>query len=136
MYLDESGTHDQSPISVMAGYLGTVTQWKRFEADWTALLRNAGVTHIHAVELFKRTKQFKGWKAEDANALAVSLDHVIARHLQLGFSVVIRDDDYKSIYKTGPKPRHFPKHSKYGLCFRACLICGPSYIASQVEESG
>ena len=44
-YLDESGTHDQSPISVMAGYLGTDTQWKQFEADWTALLRKAEVKH-------------------------------------------------------------------------------------------
>jgi hypothetical protein len=59
-HLDESGTHDQSPISVMAGYLGTATQWQRFETDWTALLRKAGVPHIHAVEPFKRTKQRVG----------------------------------------------------------------------------
>ena len=26
-YLDESGTHDTSPISIMAGYLGTAKQW-------------------------------------------------------------------------------------------------------------
>ena len=26
-YLDESGTHDTSPISIMAGYLGTAEQW-------------------------------------------------------------------------------------------------------------
>ena len=40
-YLDESGTHEASPISVMAGYLGTVDQWHAFEADWTALLQTA-----------------------------------------------------------------------------------------------
>jgi hypothetical protein len=47
-------------------------------------VNQAGVKHIHAVELFKRTKQFKGWKTEDVNALAVSLDYVITTHLQFG----------------------------------------------------
>lgn len=132
-YLDESGTHDQSPISVMAGYLGTATQWERFGADWTVLLRKAGIAHIHAVELFKRTKQFKGWKAEDVNALAVSLDRVIATHLQVGWAVVVRDDDFKSIYRAGPHPRRLPKDTKYGVCFRAVLTCVPSYIASELR---
>jgi hypothetical protein len=91
----------------------------------------ASVKHIHAVELFKRTKQFKGWKAEDVNALAISLDGVIARHLQVGFSVIVRDDDYKTLYETGPHPRRLAKDTKYGVCFRACLAFVPSYIASE-----
>lgn len=52
-YLDESGTHDTSPISIMAGYLGTAKQWGAFDAEWIALLRSAGVGHVHAVDLFK-----------------------------------------------------------------------------------
>jgi hypothetical protein len=132
-YLDESGTHAQSPISVMAGYVGTATQWQRFEANWTALVRKAGVQFVHGVELSKRTGQFKGWRAEDVNALMVSLDGVIATHLQLGFSVIVRDDDYKSIYAAGPHPRHVPKDTKYGVCFRACLAFVPSLIASELK---
>src|SRR5215467_6676993 len=52
------------------------------------------------------------WKAEDVNALMISLDSIIATHLQLGFSVVVRDDDYKSVYGTGPHPRRVPKDTK------------------------
>jgi hypothetical protein len=33
------------------------------------------------------------------------LDGVIARYLQLGFSVIVRDDDYKNIYGAEPHPR-------------------------------
>jgi hypothetical protein len=58
-YLDESGTHETSPISVMAGYLGTADQWRAFDADWIALVQGAGLSHVHAVDLFKRTKQFR-----------------------------------------------------------------------------
>jgi hypothetical protein len=135
-YIDESGTHDSSPISVMAGYVGTTVQWERFNADWSALVRKAGVRFIHGVELSKRTGQFKGWKAEDVNALMISLDGVIAAHLQLGFSVIVRDDDYKSIYGAGPHPRRVPKDSKYGVCFRACLRFVPSFIASELKLEG
>ena len=135
-YLDESGTHDASPISVMAGYVGTAAQWTRFEADWTALLQKAGVGFIHGVELSKRTGQFKGWRAEAANALMVSLDKVIATHLKLGFSVIVRDDDYKSIYGAGPHPRRIQKDSKYGVCFRACLAFVPSLIAWELKLAG
>lgn len=134
-HLDESGTHTQSAISVMAGYVATSAQWERFGAYWTALLRKAGVQHIHAVELFKRTKQFKGWRAEDVNTLAIALDGVIARHLQLGFSVIIRDDDYKNIYGARPNPKRLPKDTKYGVCFRACLAFVPSFIASELKRA-
>ena len=134
--LDESGTHAESPISVMAGYVGTAAQWKHVEADWAALVAKAGVQHIHAVDLFRRTKQFRGWKPEDVNALALSLDSVIARYLQLGFSVIVRDDDYKNIYGAGPHPKRPVKDTKYGVCFRACLAFVPSFIASELKLAG
>jgi hypothetical protein len=52
-HLDESGTHDDSPISVMAGYVDNATRWKHFEADWAALVAKAGIRHIHTVDLLK-----------------------------------------------------------------------------------
>jgi hypothetical protein len=136
VHLDESGTHAASPISVMAGYVATAEQWKRVEADWAALVAKAGVRHIHAVDLFKRTKQFRGWKPEDVNAFALSLEDVIARHIELGFSIVVRDDDYRNIYGAGPHPNRSVKDTKYGVCFRACLAFVPSLIASELKLAG
>src|SRR5258708_6875504 len=133
--LDESGTHADWRISVMAGYVGTAAQWKHVEADWAALVAKAGVRHIHAVDLFRRTKQFRGWKSEDVDALALALDGVIARYLQLGF-VVIRDDNYKNTYGAGPHPKRPVKDTKYGVCFRACLAFVPSFIASELKLAG
>jgi len=125
-YLDESGTHDTSPISIMAGYLGTAEQWGAFDAEWMALLQRAGVWHVHAVDLFKRTRAFKGWPAEKVNAFAVQLDGVIARHLQLGFSVIVRDNDYRTIYAEGPKPRRSRLDSKMACAFGPALpLCHP-----------
>lgn len=133
-YIDESGTHDSSPIMTMGGCLGTSSQWTGFEADWNHLLDSAGVTSVHAVDLFKSTRQFRGWSTEIVNLFAISLDQVIAKHLQLGFSVVIRDDDYQSVYKSGASPKKIPQDSKYGVCFRACLAFMPSFIASEFGD--
>jgi hypothetical protein len=135
-HIDESGTHADSPISVMAGYVGNATQWKHFKTDWAALVARAGVRHIHAVDLLKSTKQFKGWKPEEVNTLVISLDNVIARHLQLGFAVIVRDDDYRNIYGAGPHPKRPPKDSKYGVLFRACLVFVPGVIASELKLVG
>jgi Protein of unknown function (DUF3800) len=136
VHIDESGTHADSPISVMAGYVDNATRWKHFEADWAVLVAKAGVRHIHTVDLLKHTKQFKGWKPEEVNALVTSLDNVIARHLQLGFSVIVRDDDYRNIYGAGPHPRRPQKDSKYGVLFRACLVFVPGVIASELKLVG
>ncbi|MGO8954514.1 MAG: DUF3800 domain-containing protein [Rhodomicrobium sp.] len=105
-------------------------------ACWSALLKEAGVQRFHAVELFKSTKQFKRWKPQDVNKFAVLLDQVIAKHLKLGFAVVIRDDDYKAPYKESSNPRRSRKDSKYSLCFRACLNFVPSFIADELAAAG
>lgn len=134
-HLDESGTHDSSPITVMAGYLATSGQWEEFDTDWSNLIRTAGVRHVHAVDLFKRTRQFKGWKAADVNSLAIALDRVIAQHLPVGFAVIVRDDDYRNIYGAGPQPKRARKDTKSAVCFRACLAFVPEYIVSGLKSA-
>jgi hypothetical protein len=76
-------------VSLSLKHLGTADQWRAFDAEWLALLETAGLCHVHTVDLFRRTRQFKEWPAERVNEFAVQLDGVIARHMRLGFSVVI-----------------------------------------------
>jgi hypothetical protein len=77
-----------------------------------------------------------GYSGRSKNAFAVQLDSVIARHMQMGFSVIIRHDDYRKIYVEGPRPRRSRLDSKYGACFEACLAFAPSYIASELQLAG
>jgi hypothetical protein len=37
-YLDESGTHDGSRLTVMAGWVGYTDRWRDFDRKWNALL--------------------------------------------------------------------------------------------------
>jgi len=57
--IDESGTHRSSPISVMAGYLGTASQWERFDGTWSELVRAAGLSRIHAADLVGRRNELE-----------------------------------------------------------------------------
>jgi hypothetical protein len=39
-YFDDSGTHDDSEVTVLAGLIGSCEQWDRFEAAWAEKLAN------------------------------------------------------------------------------------------------
>jgi hypothetical protein len=47
-YIDESGTHDDSPVTIMAAYLSSARRWAAFNAEWATFLGRLGVDHLHA----------------------------------------------------------------------------------------
>jgi len=47
-YIDESGTHDESPIVSVACYAGTPEQWASFIKDWCSVLKKSGLPYFHA----------------------------------------------------------------------------------------
>jgi hypothetical protein len=50
-YGDESGTHDESPAMMLAGYVSTLVQWNNFDAEWKRdLLRSGLPGYFHATE--------------------------------------------------------------------------------------
>lgn len=79
-YFDESGIHDDAPLCVMAGFIGSLRQWQRVEA---AYRRAAGADAydpgLHASQFFVRTPEgqhggpYKGWSNDRAEGLLESL---------------------------------------------------------------
>ena len=63
-FLDEAGTHAGSPITVMAGVLGTANQWRRFEAELTKLKSRYGFEVFHTKQFKARSGEFRDWSAE------------------------------------------------------------------------
>jgi hypothetical protein len=53
-YVDDSGTHDGSHNTVLAGYWGRLHQWKKFESAWRAVLDSEGIEEFHAKEFWPR----------------------------------------------------------------------------------
>jgi hypothetical protein len=120
-YLDESGTHDDSPIMLMGGFLASAKQWTRFNRKWRSFLKSSHLDYCHGKELVHRTKQFKGWSPEKCDGFVIEANRIIHEPLALGVTAVIRKDDYDSIYKAAPNPKKQRKDTKFGVLFRGCL---------------
>jgi hypothetical protein len=117
VYLDESGTHD-SPIMLMGGFLANEDQWKRFNDEWHSLLNASGVQYCHGKELVQGTGQFKNCPINKRLAFQDEANRIILKHLELGVTAVIRQDDYDSIYKSAPNPQKLRKDTKFSILFR------------------
>ncbi|MBV8173824.1 MAG: DUF3800 domain-containing protein [Verrucomicrobia bacterium] len=120
-YLDESGTHD-SPIMLMGGYLAKDIQWKKFDAEWKALLHSEGIRSAHGKDLLQGKKQFEGWSRQRRDGFVLKAHKIITNNLELGLTAIIRQDDYDSLYKGQPNPDKLREDTKYGILFRGCLL--------------
>ena len=67
--LDESGTHDGSPITVMGGLLARAEQWERFEKGFAELQRKHNFKVWHSKKFRQRKGDFKGWSDYQRTAL-------------------------------------------------------------------
>jgi len=73
-YMDDSGSHAGSPVSVIAGYFGGVRRWLEFEHRWKSALDREGILEFHARRFRardadrNRVGDYRGWDNDRANA--------------------------------------------------------------------
>lgn len=120
-YLDESGTHDDSPITVMGGIVAKADQWQRFEGGFSNLQNKHHFRVWHSKKFRQRKGDFKGWTADQCTALYWDLAHLNAHGLTDAVAVTLNNAEFEQHYRSGPKPNKARLDSSYGLCFRICL---------------
>ncbi|HEY4816148.1 MAG TPA: DUF3800 domain-containing protein [Candidatus Acidoferrum sp.] len=97
--MDDSGTHKQSPICVLAGYFGGVRQWARFEREWRHILGKAGVEEFHSKRFWartpegKRVDEYEDWSDKQADLFLAQLLEAIGsyRIFPIGCALVMQD---------------------------------------------
>lgn len=117
-YLDESGTHGPSPLSVMAGHIADARQWRNYEKRMGALFRRYRVDVCHAIDVKRGDGPFAGWSV---NKKLTFMDEigVICNDLEYGFTAVLRAEDYDAFYARRDRPKKVTQDTKYGILFRA-----------------
>ena len=120
-YFDESGTHRSSPVSMMAGHVGDARQWQKFEKRISKLFRRYHVDVFHAIEIKRSDKDFRGWSVNKKIDFVDEFSHIVNETTEIGFSAVIRDDDYRKFYLERTRPKKVIADTKYGVLFRASL---------------
>jgi uncharacterized protein DUF3800 len=121
-YLDESGTHDGLPITVMGGVLARAEQWRDFEKKFAAVQSQYGFRVWHTKKFKKKAGDFRGWTDEKCHDLYWSMRDVTAFGLTDVVALTLDNASYEADYKAGDLPRKARLDTKYGLCFRFCLV--------------
>lgn len=120
-YMDESGTHGPSSVSVMAACVGEVRQWHKFEKRASKLFRRYGVGVFHAIDLKRGDGDFEGWSVDKKINFVDELVHIQNETLGFNCAVSLKQSDYETFYANRDRPKKVVKDSKYGVLFRASL---------------
>jgi Protein of unknown function (DUF3800) len=121
-YIDESGTHGDSPVTVMAGVMANAPQWQRFEIEFARLKAQYGYQIFHTKKFKRRSGEFRGWHPIRQLSLMQDLGSLTQSAFIDSVTVTLDNADYKANYIGGDKPRRLRLESSYGLCFRQCAL--------------
>lgn len=126
-YFDESGTHDGSPCTVLAGFIGSTDDWISFEREWGKILKKYDVPYIRAKQLWHRQGPFR-FSEERAGHLWADLLYVIQEHKNIIASkTILNNQDYAMFYwSDGPQPKE-RLDTPYALCFKSMLNFHPRF---------
>jgi hypothetical protein len=119
-YFDESGTHGDSPLSAMAGFVGDARQWRKFEKRTGKLFARFKVNVFHMVDVRRTHKDFEGWTVDRKIEFLDEFQHIINECLESGVAAFLSAEDYR-FYCDLEWPRRARKDSKYCIMFRACM---------------
>jgi hypothetical protein len=93
-----------------------------------ALLADFDITHFHAKDFAHKQGQFAGWSPDRLLAFLDRHDVLCERNTLFAFSVVVNNADYDEHFKGADPPRKVQLDSRYGICFRLCLIALPTIL--------
>ena len=122
-YIDDSGSGGDSKWFVLAGYVGTVAGWDRFDEAWrNALDDHPRIDYFKSSEAERLRDQFCGFTEQQRDAKIDALIEVIGSCADRALSGRMRQRDYNEIAK-GQIPERYD--SPYYLLF-------PTIIAAAV----
>jgi hypothetical protein len=129
-YFDESGTHTQSPVVCVAGYLFTTEQAWHLDREWTSTLSKFGVSHFHATECGNGYGEFSQLTAEQRTEFTRQIIGIIKRRMTVGIAVSVSDNDFGQVHSP-----QWLKGGPYVLCAAVALL-GVTAWADRRSYSG
>jgi hypothetical protein len=97
-YLDDSGSHSQSPVMVLAGYFGSERQWNKFDLQWRKALDAEKLKEFHAQRFWAcfngaPVPEYKDWGREKCKQFIRTLLDIISYHriFPVSAAVIMRD---------------------------------------------
>ncbi|MGA8573528.1 MAG: DUF3800 domain-containing protein [Desulfobaccales bacterium] len=118
-YLDDSGTDDLSPYTVVAGLLLNKYNLKLFEDIWPALLKDHNVKPILHMKDFANPKlPYKWWDYEKKYALFADVVAIINKLKIHSVAATINQSQFNTIMNQDIKETM----GIYAMCYMACVF--------------
>ncbi len=103
VYMDDSGSHANSHNCVVAGYWAKVTEWRKVERQWSAVLLEFGVEEFKANEFWprlsggRRNPPYNGWSDEKAERFMNRLLCVIETNRIFPFAFGVIGEEWEKL---------------------------------------
>lgn len=126
-YFDESGTHANSPVVAVAGYVAPVSEWLRFENEWRFFLKEAGVDYFRMSEFENRQGPFANWNKDKRIDVLTKLLKTIQFRIHLGVGAATVIQDFEAVAH-----KFNPPCSAYAFSIVQCL----NFVGEWADECG
>lgn len=120
-YFDASGTKSGQPVLTVAGFVGRITKWDRFNSEWSSILSKEKVTAMHMTDFAASQDEFISWKGqtERRRKFISKLAECIKRNTNKGFASSVIVSEYRDVNAKFALSERIG--APYTLCTRACL---------------
>ena len=109
-YLDESGTHAESPVIVVAGVAATRPHWETFSLQWKALLDAWNIEFFHMADFENRQGLYAGWCDAQRHERLNALLTLIAKHVIVSVWAAVPKEVYGRVLPDDLRVRISPYH--------------------------
>jgi hypothetical protein len=99
-FFDDSGSHPESGWYVLAGFISTTGNWKRFSDEWSASLsKDPAIDYFKMSEAHRLTGEFEGWPRPLRDQKVLELAEVAERFAVARIAAVVNQADYNRFIK-------------------------------------
>lgn len=95
VYVDESGTHETSDMTVVAGYVFRRVNAKRFQTEWMRVLRREGIPYFHMTDCATGNGFFKDWSIDRRLKIEKALIRLVRKESAFGFAMGMRPSVFR-----------------------------------------
>jgi len=121
-YFDESGTHDDSPVLCVAGYIFEKGSCVMFDKEWSNVLNKFNLPYFRMSACAHHSEPFNKLTNDQCDQVARNMISIIKKWASKGIAITVEQKIYDKIVPTSPN-----LGSAYSCCMHQCLIAVRSW---------